>query len=184
MKRRTEPSNGVRSKVRTLRPRRHSRHSIPTSTPVTTPRARSGGSATGATFTGSKLIVYTDHAPDYGVIVETSESDSYPMGFHVGSISNEVFQGTPDGKIEGQGFYKGCMQEILIGSSLFIAPSNEEYQVILPGAEPSQDNVAQIMGANPYGNRMHFSIQRMTSGELWYYRYDSNGGVSAPDTAG
>ncbi len=146
-----------------------------------------GGSVTGATFTGLKLIVYTDHAPDYGVIVETSESDSYPMGFHVGSISNEVFQGTPDGKIEGQGFYKGCMQEILIGSSLFIAPSNEEYQVILPGAEPSQDNVAQIMGANPYGNRMHFSIQRMTSGELWYYRYDSNRGYLRqilPDESG
>ena len=35
-----------------------------------------GGSVTGATFTGSKLIVYTDHAPDYGVIVETSESGS------------------------------------------------------------------------------------------------------------
>lgn len=146
-----------------------------------------GGSVTGATFTGSKLIVYTDHAPDYGVIVETSESGSYPMGFHVGSISNEVFQGTPDGEIKGQGFYKGCMQEILIGSSLFIAPSNEEYQVILPGAEPSQDNVAQIMGANPYGNRMHFSIQRMTSGELWYYRYDSNRGYLRqilPDESG
>lgn len=134
------------------------------------------GSVVGATFTGSKLIVYTDRAPDYGVIVETSESGDYPMGFHIGTIGNEVFQGTPDGEIEGQTFYKGFMQEMLVGSSLFIAPSNEAYQVILPGAEPTQENVAQIMGAAPYGNLMYFSVQRLTSGELWYYRYDNSRG--------
>ena len=134
------------------------------------------GTVAGATYTGPKLIVYTNHAPDYGVIVETSESGDYPMGFHMGTISDEAFQGAPVGEIRGQEFYKGNMQEMLIGSSLFIAPSNEAYQVILPDASPSQDNVEQIMGANPYINLMHFSIQRMTSGELWYYRYNENRG--------
>ena len=134
------------------------------------------GTVAGATYTGPKLIVYTNHAPDYGVIVETSESGDYPMGFHMGTISDEVFQGAPDGEIKGQGFYKGGMQEMLIGSSLFIAPSNNAYQVILPGADPTQGNVVQTMGANPYANRMHFSVQRMTSDELWYYRYDASRG--------
>lgn len=134
------------------------------------------GSVAGASYNGSQLSIYTNHAPDYGAMVQTSESGSYALGFFMTTTGSEVFQGAPDGEIKGQTFYKGFMQEILVGNSLFIAPSNEAYQVILPGAAPSQANVAQIMGANPYANRMHFSVQRMNSGELWYYRYDGNRG--------
>ena len=99
-------------------------------------------------------------------MIQTSESGDYPMGVHMTTVSDEVFLGAPDGEINGQTFCTGYIQEVLTGSSLFIAPANTAYQVILPGAEPSQDNVAQIMGANPYANLMHFSVQRMTSGEL------------------
>lgn len=134
------------------------------------------GPIAGATYTGSELIVYTNHAPDYGAMIQTSESGDYPMGVHMTTVSDEVFLGAPDGEINGQTFCTGYIQEVLTGSSLFIAPANTAYQVILLGAEPSQDNVAQIMDANPYANLMHFSVQRMTSGELWYYRYDSNRG--------
>lgn len=134
------------------------------------------GPIAGATYTGSQLIVYTNHAPDYGAMIQASESGNYPLGVHMTTISDEVFLGAPDGEINGETFYKGNMQEMLIGSSLFIVPANNAYQVILPGSDPTQTGVAQIMGANPYINQMHFSVQRMTSGELYYYRYDNNRG--------
>ncbi len=134
------------------------------------------GSVAGATFNDKQLSVYTDHAPDYGAMVQTSESGDYPLGIYMHSIADEVFLGAPEGKIADQTFYKGFMQEVLVGSSLFVAPSSVDYQVILPGAEPTQKDVAQIMGAKPYTNQMYFSVQRMTSGELHYYRYDASRG--------
>ena len=134
------------------------------------------GSVVGAAYSGSQLIVYTDQAPNYGTLVQTSESNTYPLGLSIGTVSELVFDGAPNGVIKEQSHYKGLMQELLIGNSLFIDSANDIYQMILSGAEATQDNVEQIMGANPYINLMHFSIQRMTSGELWYYRYNENRG--------
>src|SRR5699024_10746797 len=36
------------------------------------------GSVVGAAYSGSQLIVYTDQAPNYGTLVQTSESNTYP----------------------------------------------------------------------------------------------------------
>ena len=140
------------------------------------PSRRIEGPAAGATYSGSELIVYTNQGPDYGVFVQTSESNTYPLGFFKGTVGDEVFQGAPEGEIRSQNFYIRHMQEVLIDNSLFVAPGNTAYQMILPKAEPTQKDVAQVMGANPYINRMHFSVQRRTSGELWYYRYDGSRG--------
>ena len=134
------------------------------------------GSVAGATFSGSHLIVYTNRAPDYGAFVQASETGTYALGLFMGTVSNEVFQGEPDAAIAGQTFYKGAMQEILIGNSLFIAPTSGAYQMILPNAVPTQDRVAQIMGANPYTDIMHFSVQRTLENEIYYYRYNENKG--------
>lgn len=134
------------------------------------------GSIVGTAFSGSQLIVYTDQAPDFGALIQTAESGTNPLGISVGTVGDLVFDGMPEGVIKEQSFYKGRMQELLIGNSLFIDSDDNIYQMILSGAKATQDNVEQIMGANPYANRMHFSVQRLTSGELWYYRYDKNRG--------
>ena len=134
------------------------------------------GSVAGATFNGGKLLVYTNHAPDYGAMIQTSETGTYALGLFTGTISDEVFQGAPDGVITDQAHYPGSMQEMLIGNSLFVAPGNEIYQLILPNATPTQEGVAQIMGANPFTGKMHFSVQRTTTNELYYYRYNKNRG--------
>jgi lipoprotein len=138
--------------------------------------SRMEGSVVGTAYDGSQLIVYTDQGPDHGAMVQTSEASTNPLGLSIGTVSNLVFDGVPEAGINGQSFYKGNMQEMLVGNSLFIGPTNNVYQMILSDAIPTQDGVVQIMGANPYANLMHFSVQRMTSGELWYYRYDSNRG--------
>lgn len=138
--------------------------------------ARIEGPVRGMTYASSSLIVYTDRSPAYGAIVQTSESGSYPLGFMQGTVGELVFDGAPEGAINGQSFYPGSMQELLIGSSLFVASTGQPYQMILPGFEPTDTDVAQIMGAAPYMDLMHFSVLRRTSGEICYYRYTENRG--------
>ena len=138
--------------------------------------ARIEGSVCGITYTSSNLIVYTDCSPAYGAIVQTSESGSYPLGFMMGTVGDLIFDGEPDGAINGQSFYPGAMQELLIGNSLFIQSADEPYQMVLPGSDPTDPDVAQIMGATPYMGLMHFSVLRRTSGEICYYRYNENQG--------
>ncbi len=145
------------------------------------------GSVRGVTYTGSDLIVYTDRSPAYGAIIETSESGTYPLGYLQGTVSDLVFDGDPEGAINGQSYYPGSMQELLVGSSLYITSTSEPYQMILSGFDPTDTDVAQIMGAAPYMNLMHFSILRRTSGEICYYRYNENQGYicqSLPDEDG
>ncbi len=134
------------------------------------------GPIAGMGYNGSQLMIYTNSEPDYGAIVQTSESGSYAMGLFMGTIGSEVFQGAPDATIHTHTFYKGNMQELLIGNSLYIAPTNTAYQVIFPGSEPTDSEIAQIVGAKPYIGMMHFSVQRKSNGELSYYRYDTNRG--------
>lgn len=137
---------------------------------------RMEGRVAGATFWGSHLIVYTDHAPDHGALVQAGESGSYSLGLFMGTVGDEIFKGAASEAINGQSFCDRTMQELLVGNSLYIAPYGNAYQVILPNATPTQAGVAQIMGANPYTEAMHFSVQRTMAGELYHYRYNNSRG--------
>lgn len=78
------------------------------------------GSVVGTAYDGSQLIVYTNQGPDHGAMVQTSEASTNPLGLSIGTVSNLVFDGVPEAGINGQSFYKGNMQEMLVGNSLFI----------------------------------------------------------------
>ena len=134
------------------------------------------GSVCGVTYTSSDLIIYTDRSPACGAVIQTSETGSYPLGYLQGTVGDLIFDGEPEAAINGQSFYPGFMQELLVGTSLFIYSAQSSYQMILHGAEPTESGVAQIMGATPYMNLMHFSVLRRTSGEICYYRYNENQG--------
>ena len=141
----------------------------------------------GATSSGSQLLIYTNQAPDYGAIIQTSESGTYALGLFMNTIGSEIFQGAPEAAIAAITYYAGTMQEALIGNSLFIAPAKNSYQIILPNATPAQDDVAQIMGVKPYTEVMYFSVQRTKTNELYYYRYNENRGYlrqPLPDGSG
>ena len=136
-----------------------------------------------------KMVIYTNTAPDYGVLITTSQSDSYyPLGFYRGTVADEIFQGAPDGNVVSQSVVSD-MGEELVNNSLYIgrgASSGSSYIAVLPHSTPTQAGVAQTMGANPYSN-LHFSIQLTTSGELYYYKYDDSYGyrrTALPDESG
>ncbi len=132
------------------------------------------GSVINAVNTGSNLIVYTNTEPDYGVMIQTSEKGAQPLGSYVSSVAEQVYQGGPKSQVNGQNFYNGNMQELLIGEDLYVAPTaSAPHQVIFPSDEASMGDVAQTMGVNPYINSMHFSVLRKSNGELYYYTFNT-----------
>lgn len=152
------------------------------------------GDFVSATFGGNRLLIYTNNAPDYGVMVQTTDVGTYPLGAHIGTLFEEVYVSeAPTNAIVAQNYYQNMMQELLIGNSLYIASTNDgPYQVIVSGMNPTQNDVAQVMGAAPFNDVMHFSIQRTTDSKLYYYVYSKSTGykrvaltdaASAPITA-
>lgn len=152
------------------------------------------GDFVNATFGGKRLLIYTNTAPDYGVMIQTADDATYPLGAHIGTLFEEVYVSeAPTNAIVAQNYYQNMMQELLIGNSLYIASTNDgPYQVIVSGMNPTQNDVAQVMGAAPFNDVMHFSIQRTTDSKLYYYVYSKSTGykrvaltdaASAPITA-
>lgn len=140
------------------------------------PARRIMGPVAGASDDGYQLVIYTNTAPDYGTIIQSTESSVSVMGLFGGLVSDEVFQGAPDGTVNALNFYSGMMQEALVGDGLYLAPATSPNQVILPKSTPTQAGVAQVMGANPYTDVMHFSVMRTMQNELYYYTFDSSRG--------
>ena len=132
------------------------------------------GTVVNAVSAGSSLIIYTNEAPDYGAMIQTSEKGIRPLGAYISTVAEQVYQGSPAGEVNGQNFYDENLQELLIGEDLYVAPTpSSPFQVIFPGDEPSLSDVSQTMGANPYLNSMHFSVLRKTNGELNYYTFNT-----------
>lgn len=136
------------------------------------------GPFAGATFTGDVLSIYTRTAPDYGVMIQTNASGTYPFGNDMGTIRENTFMSDPLGKIQKKYSCYNGLQEILIGDELFVsaATSDYPYQLIEPNTLGSESGVAQITGALPDTRHVLTHVQLTTAGEAWYYTYSINMG--------
>ena len=131
------------------------------------------GPFVGATLDVSQLSVYTNTAPDYGVMIQTTNIGGFPFGNYMGTIQDQTFTSVPTAAINAKHGYYNSMQEILIGSELFMLPMTRSYpyQLLDPNSTGNESGVAQVIGALPYTRNAHVTLQRMTNGDVYYYNY-------------
>lgn len=136
------------------------------------------GPFVGATLDVSQLSIYTNAAPDYGVMIQTTNTGGFPFGNYMGTIQDQTFTSTPTAAINAKNGYYNSMQEILIGNELFLLPmtSSYPYQLLDPNSTGSESGVAQVIGALPYTRNAHVTLQRMTNGDVYYYTYSESRG--------
>ena len=148
------------------------------------------GLCIGATLTKDQLCVYTSSAPDYGVMVQTSSSGTYPFGNFMGSIRNNTFMSDPANQVVQKNYCYNDIQEILVGEELFLssATSSYPYQMIDPNGKGNISGVAQVARALPYTRHLSVNVHRMTNGDIWFYTWHEQLGsyrrVALEDGAG
>lgn len=134
------------------------------------------GPFAGATLDVSQLSIYTNATPDYGVMIQTTNTGGFPFGNFMGTVQDQTFTAVPGAEIKAKHGYYNNMQEILIGNELFLLPmtSSYPYQLINPNSTGSESGVAQVVGAIPYTRNAHVTLQRMTNGDVYYYMYSES----------